>query len=167
MSKNAHPNWDDVRFVVAVADHGSVAAAARVLGVNHATVLRRIAAFEDRQGIRLFDKTRRGYQVSPDRRALIEAMREAGAVLGQVEQMIDAERPNLQGGVRITSTDTFCQTFLPPLLTSLADDLGLNVEIIAGNAHLDLGRVQAHITVRPAVALPPADEGRRPMASFE
>ena len=49
MSKNAQTNWDDLRVVVAVAEHGSVAAAARVLEVNHATVLRRIAAFEERQ----------------------------------------------------------------------------------------------------------------------
>ena len=37
-------NWDDLRFMLAVADNGSVSAAARVLGVNHATVLRRISA---------------------------------------------------------------------------------------------------------------------------
>ena len=40
--------------------HGSVAAAARALGVNHATVLRRIAEFETRIGVRMFDKTTRG-----------------------------------------------------------------------------------------------------------
>ena len=37
-------NWDDLRYVLAVVEEGSVSAAARVLGVNHATVLRRIAA---------------------------------------------------------------------------------------------------------------------------
>ena len=41
---SAQMNWDDIRYVIAVADHGSVAAAARALSVNHATVLRRIAA---------------------------------------------------------------------------------------------------------------------------
>lgn len=35
-------DWDDLRFALAVADGGSVAAAARRLGVNHTTVLRRI-----------------------------------------------------------------------------------------------------------------------------
>lgn len=39
-------NWDDLRFVLAVADQGSVSAAARDIGVTHATVLRRVAAFE-------------------------------------------------------------------------------------------------------------------------
>jgi len=35
-------NWDDLRYVLAVAETGSVSAAARMLKVNHATVLRRI-----------------------------------------------------------------------------------------------------------------------------
>ena len=159
MSKNAQTNWDDLRLVIAVADHGSVAAAARVLSVNHATVLRRIATFEERQGIRLFDKTRRGYRVSPNRRGLIEAMREAAMAVGQVEQMIDAERPNLHGGLRLTSTDTMCQMVLPNIVKGLSADLGQFVELISDNAHLDLGRFQAHITVRPAKALPPELDG--------
>ncbi len=159
MSKSAQTNWDDLRVVVAVADQGSVAAAARVLSLNHATVLRRIAAFEERQGIRLFEKTRRGYRVSPNKRALFEAIREAAQAVGQVEQMIDAERPNLYGGLRLTSTDTFCQTVLPKIINSLSAELGQSIEVISDNAHLDLGRSQAHVTVRPAVALPPDLEG--------
>ena len=159
MSKNAQANWDDVRFAVAVADHGSVAAAARALGVNHATVLRRIQAFEERQGLRIFDKTRRGYRVSPDRRALVEAMREAAASISQIEQMIEAERPHLQGGVRITTTDTFSLTLLPPIVADAARELGIELDVISDNAHLDLGRVQAHVTVRPALELPPELDG--------
>ena len=159
MSNNAQTNWDDLRVVVAVADQGSVAAAARVLSLNHATVLRRIAAFEERQGIRLFDKTRRGYRVSPNRRALIEAIREAAQAVGQVEHMIDAERPNLYGGLRLTSTDTFCHTILPKMISTLSAELGQMIEVISDNSHLDLGRSQAHITVRPALALPSDLEG--------
>lgn len=154
MTKNAQANWDDIRFVVAVADHGSVAAAARALSVNHATVLRRIQAFETRQGLRIFDKSQRGYQVSPDRRGLIASMRDAAASLGQVEQMIEAERPNLQGGVRVTTTDTFAQTVLPGAVARVVDELGIPVDVITENAHLDLGRIQAHVTLRPAVTLP-------------
>ncbi len=159
MSKSAQPNWDDVRYVVAVADHGSVAEAARVLSVNHATVLRRIAAFEERQGVRLFEKTRRGYRVLADRFGLIEAMREATGALGQVEQMIDAERPSLVSGVRVTSTDTFCQTLLGPIVAEASRSLNTPIDLISDNAHLDLGRSQADVAVRAAVSLPKELEG--------
>lgn len=161
MAKSAQTNWDDIRFVIAVADHGSVAAAARALSVNHATVLRRIAAFESRQGIRVFDKTPRGYTVSADRRALIETMREASVALGQVDQMIDSERPNLQSGIRITSTDAFCHSLIAPMIAELSEEIDGQVEIISGNAHLDFGRFQAHITVRPTLELPQDLAGER------
>ena len=39
-------DWDDVRYFLAVARGGSVRAAAERLGVNHTTVLRRIAQLE-------------------------------------------------------------------------------------------------------------------------
>ncbi len=42
-----HIEWDDLRYVLAVAEHGGLAAAARALGVNHTTVLRRVNAFEE------------------------------------------------------------------------------------------------------------------------
>ncbi len=48
-------DWYDVRYVLAVARVGSVRAAAERLGVNHATVFRRVARLEERLGARLFD----------------------------------------------------------------------------------------------------------------
>ncbi len=160
MAKNAQVRWDDVTVMLAVIDHGSVAAAARALKINHATILRRIAEFERRTGVHMFDKTTRGYQISPDRRNVIEAMREATEALGAVERMIDTARPNLSGGLRITTTDTLAQFVLPPLLPDLIEATGAAVEVMVDNAHVDLARMHAHLTVRPAVALPPDLEGR-------
>ncbi len=62
--KRAHPavrdctmiDWDDVRYFLAVARGGSVRAAAERLGVNHSTVLRRIAQLEQRLGVQMFEK---------------------------------------------------------------------------------------------------------------
>ncbi len=154
MRNHAHIGWDDLKFVLAVAEKGSVAAAARALSVNHATVLRRIAAFESRQGIRLFDKTSRGYQVSPDRRALIEAMQSASEALSGVDRMIDAERPRLGQGLRITSTDTIACLVLTSILPALVRETGTQIDLSATNTYADFGRMEAHITVRPTLSLP-------------
>ena len=54
-------NWDNLRYVLAVANAGSLASAARLLGVNHTTVLRRVSAFEKRLGQRLFERLPTGY----------------------------------------------------------------------------------------------------------
>lgn len=161
MPKNAQTGWDDLLYVLAVAEHGSVSAAARALSVNHATVLRRIAAFESRQGFRVFDKTPRGYQVKADRRALIEVMQSASAALADVDRLIDAERPRLDGGLRITTTDTLAQFVLPGIVPGLADETGSQIEVQAANAHLDFSRMEAHIAVRPTADLPDDMEGEK------
>ena len=73
--------------------------------------------------------------------------------------MIEAERPRLQGGVRVTTTDSFAQVLVPEAIAQVSQELGLEIDLIAGNTHLDLGRVQAHVTVRPALVLPSDLEG--------
>ena len=57
-------DWDDVRYFLAVARGGSVRAAAAQLGVNHSTVLRRIAQLEERLGAQMFEKLPSGYRLT-------------------------------------------------------------------------------------------------------
>ena len=67
-------DWNDIRFALAVAEKGSVNAAAKALAVNHATVLRRVARFEEMTGVRLFQRSPRGYAVDPSARHILEAL---------------------------------------------------------------------------------------------
>lgn len=148
-------NWDDLRFVLAVADEGSVSAAARRLRVNHATVLRRIAAYEDAIGLPIFDKTPRGYTVPAPVLRVIEAAREVDRAVQAVDRVLRGTAAPLAGEVRVTSTDSLCQHVLAPVVTRLrAESPELRVELICSNAHIDLGRNHADITVRPALSLP-------------
>lgn len=156
-------NWDDLRFVLAVAEDGSVNAAARRLGVNHATVLRRISAFEDREGMQIFDRTALGYRVPPEKLALIHAAREVEQAVQAARRVMRGADAPLSGRVRITSTDTFCQTVLPEILPALhAEAPGLTVEMVCSNAHVDLAKLDADVTVRPALVLPDGLTGASP-----
>ncbi|MCR8723590.1 LysR family transcriptional regulator [Frigidibacter sp. ROC022] len=147
-------NWDDLRFVLAVAETGSVSAAARKLGVNHATVLRRVASFEDRHGVEIFDKSGRGYAIPPEKLRLVEAAREVEAAHQSVERLIHGAQAPLRGVVRVTSTDSFCTLVLPGILARIESSARqLRFEILSSNAHLDLGRLHADLTVRPAEKL--------------
>jgi DNA-binding transcriptional LysR family regulator len=60
-------DWDDVRHFLAVARGGSVRAASERLGVNHSTVLRRIAQLEERLGVHMFEKLPSGYRLTDPR----------------------------------------------------------------------------------------------------
>ncbi|MGB5560026.1 MAG: LysR family transcriptional regulator [Paracoccaceae bacterium] len=147
-------NWDDLRYVLAVAEQGSVSAASRVLGVNHATVLRRIAAFEERHGVELFNKSARGYAISEDRIRVIDAAREVENAVLAVDRIIQGAQAPLRGVVRVTSTDTFCGAVLPAMLARWQGQEGeLRIELLSTNAHLDLSRLHADIAVRPTLQL--------------
>ena len=148
-------NWDDLRYVLAVAEAGSVSGAARVLGVNHATVLRRVAAFEERAGSPVFERTATGYVVAPDKLRVIEAAREVETSVLAVARLVQGRAAPFRGAVRITSTDTFCHDILPRIiqdLTRRAPDL--QISLFCNNSHLDFARLSADITVRPAITLP-------------
>jgi molybdate transport repressor ModE-like protein len=65
-------DWNDVRYFLAVARAGSVRAAAVLLGVNHATVLRRIAQLEERLGAHMFEKRPSGYRLTEAGEEILE-----------------------------------------------------------------------------------------------
>lgn len=155
-------NWDDVRYVLAVAREGSVAAAARALGVNHATVLRRVAAFEERHGLSVFEKDARGYSVPPDRLRLIEAARAADEAMQAVARAASGSRSNSGGPVRVTTTDTLATTVLPGILARISERPDApEFEVLTSNRHLDFARLHADITLRPAERLPDDLSGER------
>lgn len=150
-----NPNWDNLRYVLMVADKGSLSGAAKALGVNHATVLRRVAAFEEEHGGPVFDKTAAGYRVLPDRARVIEAAREVASGMLSVERLMHGARAPVRGVVRISSTDSLCQVVLPPFVARLQHTAPeLRIDFFSSNAHLDFARLQADIAVRPALRLP-------------
>ena len=141
----------EVPVLALVKDQG----AARALGVNHATVLRRVNGFEAAAGVSLFDRTARGYRVAPRRRQVIAAMEAMDQAALGVARALDAARAPLVGTVRVTSTDTLCLTLLPPIVAQMMAEVeGLQIELNALNLRADLARLDADIAVRPALALP-------------
>lgn len=145
-------DWDDLRYFAAVAETGSLNAAARRLGVNHATVLRRIAAFEARAGVRLFLRSRSGYRLAPNAQEVVDAMREMARGAERVARVLAGLAGNAGGRVRLTSTDTFCIHVLPPILRDFAAaNPDIEVTLLCSNAHVDLARPDAEVTLRPTV----------------
>lgn len=155
--------WDDLRFILAVAEAGSVNAAARRLGVNHATILRRIGSFEARNGITLFERSPQGYRVAPAASRLIEAAREVENAVFGVHRALTGQGAELRGDVRVTSTDSLCQHVLPGLLAEFRQSAPhVFIDLVSTNAHLDLSRLDAEVTVRPAQRLPDGLRGTAP-----
>ncbi len=148
-------NWDDLRYVLAVAQTGSVLQASRDLGVNHATVLRRVAAFEDRHTTTLFERTSRGYRLLPDSVTVIRAAQAAEAAMQEVNRLATGGQTLLRGTVRVTSTDSLCSLVLPRFVVAMqAEQKNLVVSLLSSNTYMDFSRETPTLSVRPSAGLP-------------
>lgn len=140
-------DWEDARFFAALARHGSLSATARALGVNHATVARRVAALEAALGERLFDRRSDGYGLTVAGLAALdaaEAMEKAAGRLARPPR--DAA---LSGLVRISATPSLADGFLVPRLAGLAArHPAIDLEIVAERRLASLARREADIALR-------------------
>jgi hypothetical protein len=96
-------NWDDLRFVLALSEAGSLARAAKALAVDHTTVGRRVEAAEASLGVRLFTRTTTGYVATADAERLLGPMKQVEDAVLAVERGATASRDTLEGVVRVTS----------------------------------------------------------------
>ena len=145
------PDWEDVRFFVALARHGSLSAAARALAVNHATVARRVAGLERTLGTRLIERRAMGYELTA---AGCEAIHAAGAMEAAAHSLprsgSGTEEP-VAGLVRITATPSLAEAFLIPRLATFREEHpGVDIEIIADRRSVSLSRREADLALRQA-----------------
>ena len=99
-------DWDDLRFVVAVADKGSAVSAAQSLGVNATTVQRRIARFEKTNAVHLFERRQSGLKPTPECEALVEASRPIEESVSAIKREILSRDIRLEGRLLMTTVDT-------------------------------------------------------------
>lgn len=155
-------DWNDLRFALAVASAGSLAAAGRKLGVNHTTVLRRIAALEKRLGLQFFERTPSGYVLTARGEELVGAARGMDETVNRLELRLAGADLSVSGPVRVTTTDTLMLSLLPEILAELKQaHPGIEVEATTSNLFANLTRREADIAIRPADDPPPTLFGRR------
>ncbi len=153
--------WDDLRYVLAVASEGSLAGAARSLGVNHTTVLRRVGVFEKRLGLRLFERLPTGYVLTAGGEELIAAARNIDETVTTLERRLAGHDLRLTGTIRVTTTDTLMGSILPEILAEFRESHpGIQVEIAISNAMFNLTKRDADVAIRPAKDPPQTLVGR-------
>jgi DNA-binding transcriptional LysR family regulator len=154
--------WDDLRYLLAAAAEGSLAGAARALGVNHTTVLRRVNAFEERLGARLFERLPSGYTLTTEGAELIEAARLMEDTVASLERRLVGRDRELAGTVRVTTTDTLAGSILPGILADFRrQHPGIALELATSNLVVSLSKRAADVAIRPAENPPEALVGRR------
>jgi DNA-binding transcriptional LysR family regulator len=141
-------NWDDVRVFLSVARSGQFLAAARKLGVNHATLSRRVSALEEALGCQLFLRSTTGCELTEDgTRFLASAERMETEMLG-VRADLGRGDSAISGTVRIGAPDGFGVSFLAPRLGALtAMHPDLKIELVPVPRSFSLSQREADIAI--------------------
>ena len=77
-----------LRYVVAIADHGSFRSAAEALFISQPSLSAAIAKWEKQIGVDLFERGGRGIRITPSGEAVVTAARQALAALEQLKQQV-------------------------------------------------------------------------------
>jgi DNA-binding transcriptional LysR family regulator len=165
--KNENPSsvsldWDDLRYVLAVARSGSLSGAARFLSVTHSTVLRRVDAIEEKIQVRLFERLRTGYVATEAGEALRQTAEQCEPLVAQAERHIIGGDTRLTGTLRVTTAHVIAMHLLPQALAvfhSLHPQIV--VEVRATRERVDLARREADVALRMALQVPETLIGRQ------
>lgn len=144
-------DWDDLRYFLAVVKDGSLSAAARSLGVAQPTVGRRVAAFEQRLGAKLFNATPKGQVLSVTGQRMlahVEQMEREALAAFHVARGRDS---GLSGAICLTSSEWMVQSVLGPMFAPfMLRHPQIQLELLAETRHLNLVRREADLAIRPS-----------------
>lgn len=123
------------RFFLAVAETGSVRAAARQANTAASSISRQVALLEESLGIKLFDRNGRTMSLSPAGEELLRGLTASNLVHEQTLDQLNALRGLKSGRVRIATVESTSVSFLPAVLQSFSrQHPGLQAQVtVAGS----------------------------------
>jgi len=155
-------DWDDLRFFLAIARARSLTAAGKALGVSQPTVSRRLDSLEARLNVRLFDRTRQGYELTAVGMDLFETVQHVEEDLAEADRKIYGKDQEARGGLRVTCTEYLLNGYLAPFLWQfLREHPGIELSVICTQAPLSLSRSDADLAIRFTQRPPETLAGRR------
>jgi molybdate transport repressor ModE-like protein len=143
-------DWNDLRYLLAVHQMGSLANAAKSLRVAKATVSRRLAALEEALGSPLVERRPNGLLLTQAGREVVAAAEGVDATLGSLEgRLAETTSGRPSGTVRVTAPHWLAARVLIPALPELAKQYPeLDVQLVGTNQILNLVQREADVAIR-------------------
>ena len=142
-------DWDDLKFVLAIARHGSLSSAAKALDSTQPTVSRRLDGLERRIGAKLFERAVTGLSPTALCAGLVESLTDMEEAAQAVERRVAARDTGLQGRITVTSLAWFGDDVLAPLLARFgARHARVTIDLINDPRRFNLARREADIALR-------------------
>ena len=142
-------DWNLVRAFLAVAETGSLSAAARQLRSSQPTVGRQIAELERDLQVILFRRGSSGYELTENGALLVAQAQAAREAMDRFALHASGREERISGTVRITASEVMATLVLPAYLTRfMRDEPGIEIELIGSNTVDNLLRRDADIAIR-------------------
>lgn len=141
-------NWEDARLFISVARSGQMLGAARTLGIDQATLSRRMANLERALGANLLVRHSAGCYLTEEGETLLASLEQAETAFIQAQAPFGAVGGRISGTLRIGAPDGFGVSFLAPRLVDFArEHPGVTVQLVPVPQVFSLSKREADIAV--------------------
>jgi molybdate transport repressor ModE-like protein len=142
-------DWNDLRYLLAIAREGSTLAAAKSLGVSQPTVQRRLAALEERVGRQLVEHHPTGYRLTELGKVLIPHAIDVERSVEAFQRQVSSAGEELTGTLRVTCPEGMASRLLAPVIEAFREKHPeLRVDLIMTDRRLDLAKGEAEVALR-------------------
>ena len=143
-------DWNDLRYLLAVAAHGGTLAAGRALGVDASTVQRRLAELERRVGAPLVQRQTGGYRLTDFAQALLPAAKVVEQAVHAFEQQVERARRDAARVLRVTCPQPLVHRITHARLLDEfhARHPDVRVEFVMSDRYVDLAKGEADVALR-------------------
>ncbi|MCB9679340.1 MAG: LysR family transcriptional regulator, partial [Alphaproteobacteria bacterium] len=154
-------DWNHLEWVARLARSGSVATAARALGVAPSTLYRRLDRLEDELGLPLFDRRQGSLKPTDAGRIALEAAADVEARVSRMERELLRHGSGVGGRVVVAAPEALALVVMEPLARLREQHPGLTVELRVSTDRASMSRGEADVALR--VSADPGDTlvGRR------
>jgi DNA-binding transcriptional LysR family regulator len=141
-------DWEDLRHFCAFTSAGSLSAAAKTLGVDHATVARRIASLEASLKLKLVDRRPRAYVLTDEGRRVAELAEQMSLSSFALEHFASAGQQAVEGEVVLSAPPALLGSIVARRLGELYQRYPqLRLKLVGSKSKASLARREADISI--------------------
>ena len=142
-------DWNNLHVLLVVSREGSLAGAARVLGVNHATISRRLAALEEEVGTGLVRRLARSTPLTEKGHQIVALAFEMEDRAKKIERLTNLQPERVSGTVRLSAPPAvLSETLMPKLAMICEAHPELRLALVANTRITSVERGEADIAIR-------------------
>lgn len=142
-------NWDDARYLLALARNGTYSAAAAALGVNQTTVSRRIDRLEQEIGFSLFSLNAGRLEPTVAGKAILEDCSHLETAASRLAQRILSQSDDPIYNVTLAATENIASTMLAPDIAAFRlNHQSIHLTLITGQQNVRLDQGDADLAIR-------------------